>query len=164
MLMDINKEIFETENLINITAETLIEQKQEEWKNEDEENENKLTDEDREKNEEERDNEIEEIKEDCHPMMNYIHPLQNIPTEEDILNLHEKTSNVCILQYQQNQYFIGLVGAGWDMSEHIAYAYYIIDRHIPTRFTELLENKEPTFIAKELFYEMKNFLNRQNIK
>ena len=120
-----------------------------------------------EKIEEQTQQERDKIIEDTQPIMNHMHELENQPTEKQIIKIYENTTAVSILKYvgegdsEYGTYFISLNGMGWDMSEHIAYAYHIIDNQVPAHLISLFKHTKPQHINIEIFDEIKEHIIQQ---
>ena len=78
--------------------------------------------------------EFYELSEGYYPILNYVHVLQEKPTEEDILKIHKNAPNIVIIGDDLDNFFIGMSAAGMDFSEELAYVYMVIDFCIPRCF------------------------------
>jgi hypothetical protein len=65
------------------------------------------------------------------PMMNFGHILDIKPDEEEILEVVNETNCTIMENTETGEYFIVLCGCGMDLSQDIALAYIVIQKHIP---------------------------------
>jgi len=100
-----------------------------------------------------------DLQDSYYPIYNYIHLLQNRPTDEDIKKINDNAGNVVIIYIEElDSYFISLTGCGMDMSDSIAYAYMVIDKEIP----KSLIPRECYTIGKNGAKELMEFLDEDN--
>lgn len=73
-----------------------------------------------------------EFSEDsCQPMMNYAYPLETKPDDENIIKVCRETN--CTVMYNENDdtFYLALCGGGMNLSQDIAFAYFILEKWIP---------------------------------
>jgi hypothetical protein len=75
-----------------------------------------------------------EVSEDSAiPMMNYLYPLELDNFEKDkVLKIVNGTNCTILENTETKEYFLALCGGGMNLSQDIAYAYFIAERWIPT--------------------------------
>lgn len=81
----------------------------------------------------------DELRDTFHPMMNYVHILQQEPLQEQIA-LVEKYAGVCVvLEFEDmDMYGLALTGGGMDLSDYLELAYYVTDGVSPIEAREVL--------------------------
>jgi hypothetical protein len=73
-----------------------------------------------------------DIHEDsCEPMMNYIYPLECTNFEDKEILKVVKETNCTIMENKEGEFFLTLCGGGMDLSQDIAFAYFILENWIP---------------------------------
>jgi hypothetical protein len=70
-------------------------------------------------------------EDDCEPMMNYGYPLRYLPDENKILRIVKETCLTVMENQNTGEYFLVLCGGGMDLSQSIAYAYFLAGERIP---------------------------------
>ena len=74
-------------------------------------------------------NECEIDSDDCQPMMNYAYPLDEAPSDENILKVVKET---CLtVMRKDSEYFLALCSGGMDFSQQIGLAYLLLEHWIP---------------------------------
>ena len=101
---------------------------------------------------------IHELSDSYYPLTNYVHVLQEKPTDEEILKIHKNAPNMVIIEDDLGNFFIGSSGGGMDSSEEIAYAYMVIDRCVPRSFRI---NEDSSYcLGKEAHKELIEFMHK----
>lgn len=104
--------------------------------------------------------EFYELSEGYYPILNYVHVLQEKPTEEDILKIHKNAPNIVIIGDDLGNFFIGISAAGMDFSEELAYAYMVIDFCVPPCFR--IDEDSNYTLNKEAHKELVEFLSKND--
>lgn len=94
------------------------------------------------------------------PMMNAAWRTDNCPSESIVEDILENAPNVSIVNVGDETY-IAMNGAGFDMSNSIAYAYLKIDREIPKELGVCRQRMSGT---EKAFEEVKKYLDNRDIK
>ena len=94
------------------------------------------------------------------PVMDYVHVLQYEPQTQDILKVAENAPEIIVLKDPCNNYYLGLSGAGMNLSEELAYAYMVLDRHVPACF----EIDQNLCLSESAYKELTEFINKQKAK
>jgi len=104
---------------------------------------------------------LNEVVEGYFPMMNSAWRTDNCPSDAVVKDILENAPNVSIVNVG-NETYIAMNGAGFDMSNSIAYAYLKIDNDIPKELgvcrTQCLSGSE------EAFQKVNEFLAKREIK
>lgn len=67
----------------------------------------------------------------CEPMMNYGYPLSELPDDDKILHVVQKTCLTVMENQDTGESFLVLCGGGMNLSQSIAHAYLLADQRIP---------------------------------
>lgn len=107
-------------------------------------------------------NEIHKLLYVFDPVVNYVHVLQQKPTDEEVLEIYEKLPDIVVIEDDMGNFFLSFSCSGVDMSEELAYAYMIIDRCVPSSI-KINTNKNYT-LSEEEHKELVDFMNKKRKK
>jgi hypothetical protein len=65
------------------------------------------------------------------PVMLYAYPLWDCPSDEQIIEIHDKTSLTVVEHNDTGEYYLALCGGGMNLSQDIGMAYLIAEHYIP---------------------------------
>lgn len=103
---------------------------------------------------------------DCEPMMNYGYPLHHLPEDEDILKIVKETCLTIMENEEENQAYLVLCGGGMDLSQSIAYAYFLSGQGIPLELCHQVIKQGAFSISNEAYFkvmeEIKKTLMNEN--
>ena len=89
-----------------------------------------------------------DLEADYTPMVNYLHILQNTPTNQQVEAVIHYAPTISIIYIDKlDTYCLGLRGCGMDLSEYLELAYYIIDGISPIKARNIMSLSDE---AKEL--------------
>lgn len=75
---------------------------------------------------------VNELADHHIPMMLYAYPLEIDPSEEEIIEVCERTACTVVQDNNTGEYFLALCGGGMDLSQDIALAFNIAQKWLPT--------------------------------
>lgn len=98
------------------------------------------------------------------PMMNYAYPLFDLPSDEKIVEIHQRTNLTVVENTETEEYFLALCGGGMDLSQSIGLAYIIAQGWIPfTLASEITKQPHLNVGEKDWLIVAKECINRMTI-
>ena len=67
----------------------------------------------------------------CEPILNYVYPLRQCPSDKQILKIIKETCLTVMLDMRDDEYYLALCSGGMDLSQDIGLAYVLAEENIP---------------------------------